>query len=410
MEERLAEYESHHDKHNRRHTVNNSKISNLESEMERVLEEKARAEKRSKSRIQELEDLLANTHADHGEAHAKKDKKLKELMEALETVKASESHHMSQHELHSMSAAQLEKKVEELMTELDVSRAELAVARKELAEIYSTCEDLKRDAEDTVEKHSRLLTSKTQEFELKLSQANDTILSLKEQLEKKEGRKSRPSAVSSGRPSSAGRQSMAKRQTLFGELVRHDYLVGAILPDSRHEFVVKVRKATEDLGDALKSANEAHAKFIHAQLASARDAQSSGRLIKDVLMEYADRQVIDAERKAAFEEVEAAQFELRALKSELPTQHTLSEYDKKEVSARLDLDLSKCNDELELLRRDSALSDVPEAVVLMALRLQDEGADAVWEDGFSPMHWAAKYGRRDVMEYLLRVPEGKKTA
>merc|ERR1711990_1194812 len=61
-----------------------------------------------------------------------------------------------------------------------------------------------------------------------------------------------------------------------------------------------------------------------------------------------------------------------------------------------------CDEELALLRSESALGDVPDTVLQML-----SGNIAEWDDGFSPMHWAAKNGRRDVMQFLLSTANGK---
>jgi len=392
MEQRLAEYEANHDKNLRKHSLSSSKIGNLESDLERLQDEKARAEKlhgTHKSRIQELEELLEASHREHGEKHAKNGARLKEYEQMLADTQAG----------HDVKHGQNDRRIKELMQQLEDSQAALAASRKE-------CELLKIDIENTVEKHNQYLKIKTDELQLKLAQANETISSLRLQLDQ-----ATTKSVSLERQSSFSRKSVAssfdKRQTLVGELIQRDYLVGRLLPDSTDSFVAKVQQATVNIGDALKSANEAHVKCIHAQLTSLREGRNIGTSVKDALFEFAEKEIINSERSAAAELVEASLSEMRALEMELPTVHNLSDYEKNEVIARIQLDLAKCEEELELLRLDTALEDVPETVLLMILMFQDEGPSANWEDGFSPMHWAAKYARRDILEYMLRLPEGR---
>ncbi|CAE8710744.1 unnamed protein product [Polarella glacialis] len=84
----------------------------------------------------------------------------------------------------------------------------------------------------------------------------------------------------------------------------------------------------------------------------------------------------------------------------------------KEIRKGLGLYLELLQDELRLLTSDSALTDLPWGVqralakvaglgaAVDSLSSLDEGSDE--EDLLPPMHWAARHGRRDVVDFLLR--------
>jgi len=79
------------------------------------------------------------------------------------------------------------------------------------------------------------------------------------------------------------------------------------------------------------------------------------------------------------------------------------------LNARLDLDIRKCQEEVSLLQPKSALGDLPEPLVRTLMEVIDVGLQRLgpsWQDGFSPMHWAAQNGRRDIMIFLMRQEGG----
>merc|ERR1719263_924268 len=152
---------------------------------------------------------------------------------------------------------------------------------------------------------------------------------------------------------------------------------------------------------AMSAANDVHVRCIDSQLKSGIESMNNNRSMKDGFFEYANHQEIEADRRSVADQVEANIDENKALGSELQIQHQLSESDKQEISAWLAVDLGMCDEELALLRSESALGDVPDTVLQML-----SGNIAEWDDGFSPMHWAAKNGRRDVMQFLLSTESG----
>lgn len=177
------------------------------------------------------------------------------------------------------------------------------------------------------------------------------------------------------------------------------------MPGHMDPFIVKVRKATVVVSESLKTASEAHDRCIKSQIQSLLDGSSSGSL-KTLAGEYANQREIESERRSAADNVESAIHDLRAYLEELNIQHHLSSHDKEAIAERIDLDISKCQNELALLQSDSSLDGVPENVLQMLVDFHANGPTHSWTDGFSPMHWAAHNGRHDLIEYLLSLEGG----
>lgn len=57
-----------------------------------------------------------------------------------------------------------------------------------------------------------------------------------------------------------------------------------------------------------------------------------------------------------------------------------------------------------LLRSASALQDLPETFMLAMCQIHECGFSPGdgWDSGFSPVHWAAQNGRRDLIEYMIK--------
>jgi hypothetical protein len=423
VEARLAEYEDKHQDHSRRHSTNRKSISNLEMEVERLNEahgEKDRLHATNRTKLQELEEQLANAHASHGKKHTENELKLKELQEQHDL----QHRRVAELELKEEQGGDLQKRVNMIQMQLESERRALSNAQDELADAKQTAEQIQKDAEQALTNADELMKARQREFEEKMRLKDDQIQSLEQQLDgNNKPRKrdtvrmsttskqsSRMSSTRSTLPGNRMSMSVGKaRQSLWGELQpTREYLVGVLLPGSTDEFVQKVQAATRTVGEALKMANEAHVRCIDSQIKAAMQSLDDGGNLQDGMAQYAERLEIESERRAAADQVEAASHELKALREELAIQHDLKQQDKDEVAARIELDLSKCVDELELLRSASALGDVEENAVKMLVNLHNDEAGADWDDGFTPMHWAAKNGRRDIIEYLLRMNTGPK--
>eukprot|EP00811_Abedinium_folium_P036252 NODE_8979_length_1455_cov_3.017319.p1 GENE.NODE_8979_length_1455_cov_3.017319~~NODE_8979_length_1455_cov_3.017319.p1 ORF type:complete len:424 (-),score=112.67 NODE_8979_length_1455_cov_3.017319:39-1310(-) len=114
---------------------------------------------------------------------------------------------------------------------------------------------------------------------------------------------------------------------------------------------------------------------------------------------------MESEHRTATSSIEAELHDLRALLSEINTQRQLVPEEHKEITDRIKLEIQRCENESKLLA--NTVNDLPETVMDMLTSIAEDGIDdQEWDNGFSPMHWAARAGRRDIIEYLRRQEGG----
>lgn len=439
-EHRLQEMTSAHDAAMQKNSASRQSMAKLEADMDAMRHAEAhhgRTHGSLQKRVAELEAELNDTHEHHGRRHQESKTKLLGVEAELETHRGeSDKMRRRVEELERSHATrlQLEEQVAQLESDLRTERKALATALAELEdcqvnieEYRTAAEAMERDLQETRRTMEAAMQAQVEEKKVELEQALVTIRDLELQVEQKDARirelserieardrrrATKASSIAESAPLSArsrglSQQTMSLVQHSLAVLPGRQYLVGPLLPDSSDDFVRKVQEATRMVGDALKNANEAHVRCISSQLQSALDAQSSGRQIKDGLFDYTHKFEIESERRATADTVEAAVHALRALGEELAVQHQLGRVEREEIDARIKLDMAKCQEELALLRSESALTDLPDSTLQMLVDLQT-GSGKDWNDGFTPMHWAAQFGRRDLMEYLLRLEDGNR--
>jgi len=100
--------------------------------------------------------------------------------------------------------------------------------------------------------------------------------------------------------------------------------------------------------------------------------------------------------------------DVRRLRSEVQIQHTTKPEEQQQLIESLDVEASLCEEELDLLQRGSALQGVPQTLLerLLDLHFGDRAPLQEWYGDFSPVHWCALHGRRDVLEFVRRQPWG----
>jgi len=308
-------------------------------------------------------------------------------------------------------AGELERRIATVMQELVDERHQLAIARQELSDCKVNLEQFQRDATAAIESQDQVAAAQRLQMEERvnqeskgLDQANVTITELRAELRELLAIQSKQVTTQSKQVTTEFSSNAKARQSFVGTLTQsRDFSIGTLLPGSTEGFVIKVREATKTVVDAMKKANDIHVRCIDSQIKSGIESMANNRSMQDGFVEYADRLEIETERRSVAEEIEANVSDLSALREELQIQHQLSDSDQQEISAWITLDLGKCNEDLTLLRYESALGqDVPDTVLQML-----SGNIAEWDDGFSPMHWAAKNGRRDMMLFLLETEIGK---
>lgn len=171
-------------------------------------------------------------------------------------------------------------------------------------------------------------------------------------------------------------------------------------PDSQHPLVVDVRNTLRLLVLALQS--KVNVKSIEIPLEYAvRQRPSSTQQLKRLVLENPDRQMIEAERRDACENMEEIGRTLRSLgdKFDGDDADDLAEAELQDVVDRLLVNLKLCDEEINFLHA-SALSGVPDALLACLAEVHEKGSLRE-TDTFSPIHWAAATGRRDIIQFML---------
>merc|ERR1740129_2231487 len=426
LEQLLADMEQTHLEHQRKHDQNSSALA----AMQNALSQKDEAHS---LQILELQDAHGRSKDGHQSAFS-------ELQQELNAAHREAGHHREKHilrieeleraeqksqELRVQMATSHEEKILVLTQELSEEREALAIARRELEVAKRALETMQQDVEEALAAQEKVRRSRTIEWQEKLDQAYAQIRDLEDQLERANSRVSvtaaLPPPTRSGRESSstmttretittASRRSNASnimnaRPSLVADVsVRR--LVGEILPGSGDPFIQKVRSSASVVVDALNQASEVHVKIIGGQMANALEARSVGGDVRTSVSDYPKKYELESERRATADIMESAIFDLKALREELAIQHHLLPEEQSEIQGRIDLDISRCEEELQLLRSTSALGDIPDNTLATLAEVHSTGFSRDWGADATPMHWAAKNGRRDIIEYLLRMDGG----
>jgi len=433
-----------------------SKIQELEQMLlEKDIAESGHKQKHSKheAHIKDLEQQLLDAMNDvtgHKQKHSRYELSIKELNARIEELTGGEETHLQKHREHQKKYSDLEQLLQdeqaakralelnhqalrnqiEDMEELRRENARLkeivSLAEQERTRLESDVRNLQNQLQQEHRRASLLRSEKKETENLEklhqeqLQRAEEKLKELERERQKDKRSRSvlvtptqRNSAAKGMRFSSADvlkRQSYLTRSSLFGEHVRKGLLGGEFLPGNTDPFVEKIRSACRVVGEALASATGVHIMAVEKQLnamVAARSANS--RNVIDALQDYTERAVVQSEQKAARSNVEAAIHDLKALRQELETHHQLSEREKEEIRSRLQLDLEKCDIEMRLLDSPSSISELPAALVMDLLDVHSNARvdlSKSYDNGMSPMHQAAKLGRRDLIEYLLEKEDG----
>jgi ankyrin repeat protein len=138
------------------------------------------------------------------------------------------------------------------------------------------------------------------------------------------------------------------------------------------------------------------------------EARRSGKDPFAGLESYTDRENVESKQRSAIVSIDAAELDLKALHSELETRHDLTPQEHDEISDRIYLDLAKCESERILLKSPISAKQLPPEFLVSLLDVHELGRHdhSLSHNGTSPMHMAAKLGRRDILEYLLTLPGG----
>lgn len=305
----------------------------------------------------------------------------------LEDTRASGETYIRQNTAYKGRIAALERQVEDFLQAEESNTRQSAVHRARIADLERRLEELQL-GEEGHNKRRTAHNARLQELEQVLTNSDS-------------GHKDHVCVEDLTSISARG---SFGRASLVGEALAIRPPLGELLRGSGDHFVLKVRDNSAAVQQDLNTCGEIQLRSIEAQMKSALAAHSARRELKSSVLEFGGKFELEAERRSAADTMEASIILLKALREEMQIQHQLSHDEQEEVSQRIDYDMAQCEDELRLLRTPTALGDVPETLLQTLVELSTLGLSSrEWADGFSPIHWAAQHGRRDIILYLLRI-------
>jgi len=164
----------------------------------------------------------------------------------------------------------------------------------------------------------------------------------------------------------------------------------------------RVQEARSRFEDAQREANRFHGSSIEAQL---RAAIETGGGLAEALEEW-DGRNFDRDRQAAKSDFASSMHELQALCNEAQMGQDL------ELVEQLEVYVQRCKEEMELFGLPSPLAGLPESLLeaFVDIYANNGELNSGWDGGFSPMHWCAQHGRRDLIEFIRQQVGGKEMA
>jgi len=344
---------------------------------------------------------LENLRGEHGSLRSE----LEAARQRLRILELAES------DLQELRKTQLQREPAEALLRAQVRELqfELEEDRRDGASRIVELEGGKREAD---ENHRRVLQDATA-----VNQAHDRLeTNLRLQLEEKDREIEVLRGSNSRRPSNGS----AIRKSLWSEPATaasssswrpnsapSSPWLSDLLPGFEDSFVQKVRDARRSADTAIANASRVHVRMISDLIQHAAEIRRSGRTFAHGLREWECKHDLDLERRTAGSGVEASLHALRALREEAETRQELRPEEFQQVKEYLVLQVQRCQEELDLLRRHCTLVEVPEPIVDSLIRLASEGvcSSRDWASGASPLHWSAQKGRRDIIEFV-RAQEG----
>jgi len=164
----------------------------------------------------------------------------------------------------------------------------------------------------------------------------------------------------------------------------------SLLPGSTDSFVAKVRDAINRAEDAMSKAETAHAATWQSIVAAGTS--------DDIVLREAN-----LERRSAVDSLAAVEHDLKALMEEVFIEHQLTPQEQETLKRSLRLELEKVESEKALLQSSNPMDGL-HTEVKTTLLAPGQAQHAQFENDFTPVHWAAQSGRRDLLAYLLRDP------
>jgi len=396
LEQRLSHAEAASENHRRQSTTHRERADHAEQQLQEVRYSEGRDRDRLRARIQELEQEVDSIQAQ------------------LQVVRRQEDAHRTRLTVLEQELVEAKNREVSLHGQVLAQKREANQLQLELETTKRAAETVQLDAEQALQTQTNLDASREREWHEKLLQANERIRELEMQVQSQ--LRVETSGVNEERVAIVSKQETTRRlssqrQSLIGFIAPPSMSSTRIelLPSSTDPFVLRVREASRNVAQTLQSATNVHVTSIESQVAAASEAHRAGRAAREFELDSLRAQEIEAQQRTAKSSVEAAMHDLKALREELEIQHQLTASSRSDIAGRIDIDLAKCEDELRLLQSPSTLSALPDEVVrdLVAVHMQGVSSSATLrEDGLTPMHQATQHGRRDIVEYLLRLEGG----
>lgn len=432
MQAKLAELEKHRletvaglrremdqleQRHGEAHRTESGQIQSLRSELEsahkqcETLEQELKDLKETEEkRIQRLQREKAEIAADLDQTRKQKDE-MRNAESALQSAVRNETElcenlksHIKQLQAQLREASvlkeqdrskdrHLRQEVEQIAEQLQHEQQEGKTLKLALDDVSRAGEDLQQHAKDALQKSGQLTQQLETVWRQKLEENDMELQALKHSADR-------------ARIEHSGKRASLSRPSLLAEPIL-PALQDDEIRDVDHAFVVKVREAHAGVGIDMANADQVHLQSLHAQFQSASSSLNNGMSPESGFYGYDLKPQIDAERHAAASRLESRMHDLIALGEEVSVHHDLDGLmTKQRIFDYINRDIARCEEEMQLLK-PSATWDVPEAVIRIIITLMNREGSREYTGGFSPVHWAAEKGRRDLLLFILQQRGGE---
>lgn len=303
--------------------------------------------------------------------------------------------------------------IERLLQQLGQEQQEGETLKLALEEARKAGEQLQQDASDAMQKSDQVKQQLEITWRQKVEEKEHELQALKDNSAYAAGqsptqRLSRLSVASPGGRLLSPTRKLSTQylgtRALFAEPMVPPR---ELLPSSSHPLIVKVREAHAGLDVAMANADQVHLTALGSEFQAANDSLKKGMLASSGFLNYESKSQIELERQAATSRLEARLHDLSALKEETAVHHDLDgSTTKQQILEYINHDATRCEEEMQLFK-NSALRDLPEDLIEAVLDITHGNASRTHQRGFSPAHWAAEKGRRDLVLFILQQAGGE---
>lgn len=292
--------------------------------------------------------------------------------------------------------------MEQLLEQLKQEQQQSETLRLALDEMCRDAEAVQHDAKYALDQSDQVKQQlettwrhRLEEKELELQAVRDAQIAA--------GRASSVVLMQSPPPSTQRlTQPVSTRASLRAESMLPEPEEDELLPKSvgtDHDYVSQVREAQTGLGEAMRNANQVHLASLDMQLVVAAENLKKGVSSSHSLYECVLPH-IELERQAAASRIESRMHDLIALKEEANVHHELDGTpEKQQIFDYIDRDVARCKEEVQLLK-SVALAEMPENLLEAIVGYANGSRMSKYDGLFSPAHWAAKRGRRDLLYFI----------